>query len=486
MRAWSLNRALIVAILSLGLACKSSPPPAPPEPRRVRPPAAAGQFYPADPGELQSEVRGFLGKATRTATAPVPMVLTPHAGLRFSGQVAAWAFKQLSPGFNRAVIVAGNHNSDARYAGVSCDRSTHYDVPGLEVKVAAANAELCSHHGFTDVPAAHSMHMIEIELPFLDAVNGAPFEIVPLVIGSLSRGETRAVAAELAKLADGKTVFVFSIDLSHYYPYDQAVALDRPCLAALERMDADEAARCTTDATQALLVMTELATILNLAPRLVTYANSGDVTGDRSRVVGYGAMAYEDRFDLGDAERGELLRLARRSMESHVRDGRDLEAPPELMSRFPRLGAVRGAFVTLKEHGELRGCVGTLYAQRPLAEDVAENAVYAAVRDNRFPPVSPQELKDIVVSVSALETPRPVKDPGADGIVSLLRQSKPGLILTYKDRRSTFLPEVWEDLPEPVQFLSHLCQKQGSPGDCWRDLSTRFETYGSLHFGEGP
>ncbi len=396
MRVRSYRQALIVLLLALSAACKASPPPVP-ESRRVRPPAAAGQFYPADPGELQAEVRGFMERATRTAAVPVPMVLTPHAGLRFSGQVAAWAFKQLSPGFNRAVIVAGNHNSDAHYAGVSCDRSTHYEMPGLEVKVAAANADLVSRPGFTDVPAAHTMHMIEIELPFLDAVNGAPFEIVPLVIGSLSRGETRSVASELAKFADGKTVFVFSIDLSHYYPYDEAVALDKPCLSALERMDANDIARCTTDATQALLVMTELAAMLNLTPRLVTYANSGDVTGDHSRVVGYGAMVYEDRYDLGAAERGELLRLARQAMESHVRDGRDVQATPELMARFPRLAAVRGAFVTLKEHGELRGCVGTLYAHRPLAEDVVENAVNAAVRDGRFPPVSTPELRDIAV-----------------------------------------------------------------------------------------
>jgi AmmeMemoRadiSam system protein B/AmmeMemoRadiSam system protein A len=451
----------------------------------VRAPASAGQFYPADAAELQATVRNFLGKAERKVTGAVPMVLTPHAGLAFSGQVAAWAFKQLSPGFRRVVIVAGNHNSDARYAGMSYDRSTHYDVPGLEVKVAAANASLFSRPGFTDVPAAHTMHMIEIELPFLDAVNGAPFEIVPLVGGSLSRSDTRAVAAELAKLADGKTAFVFSVDLSHYYPYDQAVALDRPCLAALEQMDADEVARCTTDATQVLLVMTELATRLELSPRLITYANSGDVTADRSRVVGYGAMAFEDRFDLGATERGELLRLARQAVEAKVREGRETEPPPGLVARLPRLGITRGAFVTLRKHGELRGCIGTLEAHAPLVRDVVGNAVNAAVNDSRFPPVAEAELKELTLSISVLDAPRPLPNPGPDGLVSLLQEKKPGFIINFHGRRSTFLPEVWDELPDAAQFLSHLCAKQGSPEGCWRDPSAHFETYGSVHFGEG-
>jgi AmmeMemoRadiSam system protein A len=199
--------------------------------------------------------------------------------------------------------------------------------------------------------------------------------------------------------------------------------------------------------------------------------------------VGYGAMAYEDRYDLSPVERGELLGLARRAVEAQVRDKRDVDVPADLMARYPRLSAVRGAFVTLKEHGDLRGCIGTLYAKRPLAQDVVENAVNAAVHDTRFSPVTPGELKEIELTISVLESPRPVDPTSSDAVVSMLRSRKPGLILDFHGRRSTFLPEVWDEIPEAAQFLGHLCQKQGSASDCWRDPATKFETYGVLHLG---
>jgi hypothetical protein len=458
-----------------------------PAPKRVRPPAAAGQFYPADADALRAAVSKVLNAAPRVVTGRASIVLTPHAALTYSGGIAGKAFRQLDAGFSRAVIIAGNHNGEARYAGVSVERSTHWRMPGLEVRVSPAAADLLGRANFVDVPEAHTMYMIEIELPFLSAVNsGRPFEIVPLVAGTLPRSATRDVAHELARLADATTVFVFSVDLSHYYTWDQAVALDQACLSALERMDADGVARCDTDATQVLMVMTELAAGLGLSPRRIDYANSGDVTGDKTRVVGYGAMAYEDAFQLGPPERAALLALARDSMAAYVRDGRTPAVPDSLATRFPRLGAVRGAFVTLRKAGELRGCIGTLEAHRPLAQDVAENAVNAAVHDGRFPPVRADEIPNIDLSISVLDTPRPLSDASlrGDALTAWLGLKHPGLIISFHGRRSTFLPEVWDEIPESGQFLQALCLKQGSPPSCWRDSDAAFQIYGVQHFAE--
>jgi len=487
--------AACIALVAAGACVRDRTAPVVPEPapppaaeRRVRPAAEAGTFYAADPDALRQEVRGYLAAAKEVSTRPVRMVLVPHAGLRYSGQVAAESFKQLAPGFRRAVVVAANHNGAARYAGTSVDRSTHYAVPGLEVKVAAAERELLSRPGFVDVAAAHANHMIEIELPFLHEANaGAPFELVPLVMGSVDFDGARRTAEELARLDEPGTVFVFSVDLSHYYTYEQAVALDRPCLAAIEQMDAEGTARCDVDGPQVLLTMVHLAAMRSLTPRLLTYRNSGDVpAGDRSRVVGYGALVFEDRFVLADGEQKELLRLARRSLETRVRDGRDLAVPPELGQRFPRLASPRGTFVTLKKSGVLRGCIGSLSPHRPLAQDVAENAVAAAVHDTRFEPVQPAELGAIDVSVSVLDLPRPLEGLAGDVLLAELGRTKPGVILELRGRRSTFLPEVWEELPEPAEFLMHLSRKQGSPPDGWRDADARFQTYRSQHFGEKP
>jgi AmmeMemoRadiSam system protein A/AmmeMemoRadiSam system protein B len=453
----------------------------------VRPPASAGSFYPADPKVLAETVKKMLDAAKPVSKVPVRMILTPHAGLEFSGQVAAESFKQLAPGFERAVIIAGNHSNEAHYAGASPDKATHYQVPGLEVKVAAVTATLFGKPGFVDAPLAHSMHMIEIELPFLSQMNGGkPFEIVPLVVGRLSRPETASLAAELAKLADPKTIFVFSVDLSHYFTYDEAVALDKPCLDALVRGNEDDVARCNTDATQVLVTMLELAARLSLTPRLLTYQNSGDTPriGDKSRVVGYGALVWEDRFELGKEEGEVLLDLARKAVETEVKDGRALTIGTDLLERYPRLSTPRGAFVTLRENGELRGCIGSLAPTVPLARDVVDNAINAAIHDSRFSPVKPEELPRIHIDISVLDTPRPLTGVTGEALVKYLGEKKPGLVIGYKGRRSTFLPSVWEEVTEPLAFLGHLCRKQGSPEGCWREPEAKFETYGSQFLEE--
>jgi hypothetical protein len=445
----------------------------------------AGQFYPGDPAELQAQVRSYLGQTRKQVEAPVRIVLVPHAGYMYSGQVAAHSFRQLEPGFKRAVILAANHTGEAYYAGVSVDRATHHQVPGFEVGVSPAAATLLSRPGFVEVPAAHTSHVIEVELPFLREVAGQPFEILPLIVGQLGRPDTRAVASHLVHLAEPGTIFVFSIDLSHYHPYDVAVSKDRFCLNALVEMDTDAIAKCDTDGTQVLLVMTELAARLGLTPRLLTYRNSGDVTGDKSRgVVGYGALVYEDRFVLGHAERKALARFARQVVEARVRENRETQPPPDLLTRFPRFDVPRSAFVTLKKKGDLRGCIGSLIATRPLAQDVAQNAASAAVRDPRFPPVRPEELKAIKLSVSVLEPPRPLEGLPPDDLPSKLGETRPGLILELLGRHSTFLPEVWKEIPDPAAFLAHLCQKQGAPPTCWRDPNARFQTYGAQYFRE--
>lgn len=458
--------------------------------KRVRQPTAAGRFYPGTPEAVQAGVAELFSGVSRTVRTGVRVLLVPHAGWEFSGRVAATSFRQVERGFDRVVIVASNHDGDVDLDGVSVDRATHYEVPGFEVAVSSEASRLLERPGFHDVPAAHRMHMIEVELPLLADVLGRSFEIVPMIVGRLSRSRTRDVADELARLAEGgrgkKTLFVFSVDLSHYYTYDEAVALDRPCLDALERMNADDVARCDTDGTQVLLIMTELAARLGLTPRLLEYENSGDVTGDRSRVVGYGAMVFEDRFDLARGEEQALLELARGAIEAKVREGRDLEVPRALVARFPRLRTLRGAFVTLKKSGDLRGCIGSLEAHEPLAEDVVHNAISAALEDRRFTPVQPDELGQITLSISVLDEPRSLDTRGLapDGVVERLGASHPGVILSYRGRRSTFLPEVWDELPEPAVFLAHLCRKQGSPEECWRERAARFETYGSEHFSE--
>jgi MEMO1 family protein len=483
---WACFRSRAKAPARAAVPVASAAPAAEPDtrPRNIRQPSAAGTFYPADADELASAVRQALAAAPRENGAPVRIVLAPHAGIRFSGGVAAHSIKQLEPGFSRVVILAANHNDEADWDGVSVDQVTDYAMPGFVVHVAPLVTRLVKHPGFVIEPRAHVMHMVEMELPFLRAVGGDGFQIVPLIVGRLHAGDPARIAALLVKLADEKTRFVFSVDLSHFHPYDDARARDLACLQALVSTEADAIAKCDTDGTRVLSIMNELAAKLALTPRLIRYQNSGDVSGERDSVVGYGALVYEDRFELGQAEGRALSRLARAALTMRVRDGLSPAAPKELERRFPRLGAKRSAFVTLEKRGVLRGCIGSLEPSEPLADNVVRNAQSAALEDSRFSPVEKNELAELTVSVSVLDVPRPLAALAPEALLARLGKEKPGVILGYQGRRSTFLPQVWEEIPGPRKFLQALCEKQGSDQSCWQNRAARYETYSAQVFEE--
>ena len=169
---------------------------------------------------------------------------------------------------------------------------------------------------------------------------------------------------------------------------------------------------------------------------------------------------------LTDEEKGTLLKLARQALESGVR-GEKLP-PFDLNSMSQRLQESGATFVTLTINGNLRGCIGALEPYQPLAEDVCEHAVAAALQDFRFPNVQPQELSQIEIEVSRLTHPIPLEYTTPEDLLSKLRPRIDGVVLRDGSRRATFLPQVWEKLPNPAAFLENLCYKMGVAPDVWR------------------
>jgi len=162
-----------------------------------------------------------------------------------------------------------------------------------------------------------------------------------------------------------------------------------------------------------------------------------------------------------------LHRVARESIEHGLRTGRPLAVE---ISRFPRPLREPGAsFVTLNKHGQLRGCIGSLEPVRPLVEDVAEHAFNAAFSDPRFPPLRAAELTQIELHISVLGAPEPMTFSSEEDLLRQLRPGVDGLILQAGYNRGTFLPAVWESLPDPRDFLTHLRLKAGLPPDYWSD-----------------
>jgi len=185
---------------------------------------------------------------------------------------------------------------------------------------------------------------------------------------------------------------------------------------------------------------------------------------------------------LSAEEKAILLGLARQAIEDAVQ-GRPF-SPLDLHSLPNAIRKPGASFVTLTINGELRGCIGALEAYQPLAEDVREHAIGAALQDYRFSPVAEDELKELEIEISRLTPPQPLKYETPQELLERLRPGLDGVILRDGLHRATFLPQVWEKLPDPADFLSHLCAKMGASPNTWRYRPLQAYTYQVEEFHE--
>jgi len=188
----------------------------------------------------------------------------------------------------------------------------------------------------------------------------------------------------------------------------------------------------------------------------------------------------EDKLTI--EEQRTLLRLARDAMTRGVKGGK-LESLGAA-SLSPRLREQGASLITLTVRGQLRGCIGALEAYQSLAEDVREHAIAAALEDPRFPPVGEDELDGISIEVSRLTRPVPLEYADADDLISKLRPHVDGVVLRDGYHRATFLPQVWDKIPDPAEFLNNLCYKMGARDDLWRSKHLEVLTYQVEEFHE--
>lgn len=187
--------------------------------------------------------------------------------------------------------------------------------------------------------------------------------------------------------------------------------------------------------------------------------------------------------ELAPDNRRQLLEVAEWAIRGALREG---GCPTVEPGAFPEaLREPRASFVTLKRAGELRGCIGSLEAWRPMVTDVAENACAAAFRDPRFPPLSELELEGLGIGVSLLTLPEPMSFDSEEDLIARLEPGRDGLILSEGGRRGTFLPAVWESLPEPRAFLAHLKLKAGLAPDYWSE-NIEIQRYRTESFSGPP
>lgn len=457
--------------------------------KKVRPTFASGTFYPKDKETLYKTVELLLKKEKPIGIKDTRAIIVPHAGYVYSGEVAAFSFREIKKNFKRVFIIASNHSNKAgNLRGFSIPDVTHYAIPGAEIPLSNISDELMKEPYALNNPYAHTMHMLEIELPFLYYLNGYPqkpgFTIIPIIVGHMSPDQIKDFTKLLNKYINDETLFVFSIDLSHFYNEQKANKLDQYSIDCVMSRDSQAILGAVTDGNAILATLIDMAQINNWQPSFLEYRTSGYERSNKESVVGYASIVFHDPLVLTEIEQKTILDFTRHIVTQAATTGKQLKINPKLLETYPIFNIPRASFVTLKKNGALRGCIGNLYPRGSLHEAVSFGAYNATLKDHRFKPVTPNELKDIKASVSILDYPQRVFVNDTKEYLKRLTPLKDGVIIKHKGKSSTYLPQVWEDIPDPKQFLSSLCQKQGAPAGCWMDKETRLYKYEAYVFGE--
>jgi AmmeMemoRadiSam system protein B/AmmeMemoRadiSam system protein A len=470
---------------------------------KVREAGVAGAFYPADPAALTAMIDDLLSQAE-----PPPIggriigLISPHAGYVYSGHVAASGYELLNGrSIGRVIVISPSHL--IAFKGVAVYDGQAYQTPLGTIpvdeefarKLAAVSPSIVlSAEGHETQRQGRTEHALEVQLPFLQRVLGK-FKLVPVIMGDQEYEVCRALGIALAEtIRDEGTIIVASSDLSHFHSYNEAVKMDAKVVNAVEDWDHLNLSRnlnrrvweaCGGGPIVAMMIAAERLGANQV--KIVRYANSGDVAiGDKSSVVGYmSAVFYRDEatagkddfdFSLNKEEQAYLLKIARETVGQAVREGKVYNCSS---GGFESLKKDRGAFVTLQQDGNLRGCIGYTAAVQPLYETVRDAALNAATKDPRFPAVSKEELSKLNYEISVLSPFRQIAD------TDQIQVGKHGLLIQKGKSAGLLLPQVATDYQwDRRTFLEHTCRKAGLPPDAWKDEATDIFIFSAFVFGE--
>ncbi len=491
-----MNRLITIWLVLLAVLCA-----APKEDRMVRKSAVAGQFYPADPQQLAGKIDRLLGQANPPAPGGrVIGIQVPHAGIDYSGLTAAHAYKLLAGMDSVTVVMLGtSHRADFDRAAVYASGKWETPLGIVEVDEGLAKSIIREDKYFAELPVVHAQeHSLEVQLPFLQRVL-KNFRIVPIMLLFPTYEQCEAAGKGIARAVRGKNVLLLaSSDLYHGYSYSEAKATDSLTVELMLKLDPRSfyAALVQSYQDQKPLACGGFPIVtLMIAARelgasravLLHRTNSSDVLGERGGYcVGYSAVAFVQDAGGSAAESGaetalsreekkNLLEIARRTIEEYVRYGRI----PEFTPVSERLKEMRGVFVTLHKQGELRGCIGYVEPVKPLYLATRDMAISAATEDPRFPPVEPEELKDIDIEITVLSPLQRIYDPAAVIV------GRHGLVIRKGFHSGLLLPQVpVEQGWDRKQFLEWTCRKAGLPPDAYQDKNAELYVFTGEVFGE--
>jgi len=469
-------------------------------------PSLAGSWYPGSKKELESMLTKFFDNVELGKNRDiVPLgIISPHAGLAYSGPIAAYGYSLLKNGnFDTVIIIATSHRYNAGkisiYSGDNVKSPIRTSKVDKEIsqKLCAANPDFES---ITQVFTGGE-NSFETQLPFVQ-YQLPDAQIVPIMTATTDHSLLDALADALISIlenTDKKIALVASSDMAHFHPYKQTVDMDRHTIDVILSMDTEELkkeverGKCEICGFHAIYPFLKVMKHFGAdRPIMLAYQNSADITGDKysSHIVGYSSIVFpESKCSIqkketdtqqsvySAEEKKYLLDLARKSITFYLENGKKMQ-PEEPDDE--KLIEERAVFVTLNEFGDLRGCIGHMHAQMPLYKAVSEMAVSAACEDPRFPKVKEKELKDITIEISVLTPMEQITD------WKQIRMGIDGVWIKKGWQSGVFLPQVATETGwDRVTFLENLCaHKAGLPRDAYKDPNTEIYIYQVEKFSE--
>jgi hypothetical protein len=437
---------------------------------QVKEPAVAGMFYPADETSLRKTVNFLLASAEAPPVeGKLLALISPHAGYEFSGRIASFSYKHLKERDIKTVILIGpSHHALLNGASVYTKGSFKTPLGNVRIDEKLAGSLLNEKVQVTFRPDVFEKeHSLEVQLPFLQETL-KDFKVVPILLGSPTQASFEHLTEKISEILikNDKAILIASSDLSHYHDYNAAAAMDKKIIDAIARMSVEDVQRYLTTGECEMCGGYPVLYTMVIAKRLgatngmiYAYENSGDVTGNKSSVVGYAAIGLY-KSALTKAEKDELLSLAKKTITDYVTDRK----APDFVSQNPKFAANAATFVTINRKNSLRGCIGNIQPIMPLSQSVIHNSVSASTNDSRFPPMIMNELKDMEVEISVLSPLEPLKD------IRDIEIGKHGLFIVSEQNSGLLLPQVatafgWDK----KTFLEQVSQKAGLQKDAWRE-----------------
>ena len=448
---------------------------------KYKEPAVSGVFYSANPDELNRDLGKYLKTSYGRNVRKPKILIVPHAGYKYSAQVAAAAYGELlkyADNFSNIVIVGPAHYVPIN--GIALPSYNYFKTPlgKVELNTVMISSLLSDKLFAYNDKAFEKEHSIEVQLPFLQKVL-RNFKTVPMVYGNVS--PQKLADALSVFMNDENTLLIFSADLSHYYKAEQAEEIDAHTARMIDLGNAglNKEMSCGAEGINAALL---LAKEMQMSAKLLDITHSGKINGDMEKVVGYGAWSFgeeEKEKNITGLEQEvlnlknfasiygqDLLKIAEQSLRAAVNGERYDVSRKD----YPDILFDKGAsFVTLTKNNQLRGCIGSLMPRNAIADDVAKNAKKAALEDNRFAPVAGNELNDLAIAISFLTNYEKIEFSTEEDLLRQIVQGTDGIVLRDGNRQGVFLPSVWSEFKDKKEFWENLKLKAGLSPKYWSD-----------------